>query len=51
VANLCNLASAAREFYQIGLSKNTTGISAYIPGIDDKTYLAKTYEEKIGRRA
>jgi hypothetical protein len=38
-----------REFYQIGLSANTTGISVYILGLDDKTYLAKTYGEKIGK--
>src|SRR6476620_2359452 len=38
-----------RDFYQIGLSANTTGISVYILGIDDKTYLAKTYGEKIGK--
>lgn len=40
---------ASREFYQIGLSANTTGISVYILGIDDKTYLSKTYGEKIGK--
>jgi hypothetical protein len=38
-----------REFYQIGISANKTGISVYILGIDDKTYLAKTYEKKIGK--
>ena len=38
-----------REFYQIGLSANTTGISVYIMGIKDKTYLAKTYGEKLGK--
>src|SRR5437764_7252586 len=38
-----------REFYQIGISANTTGISVYILGIDDKTYLAKTYGENIGK--
>jgi len=38
-----------REFYQIGLSANTTGISVYIMGINDKAYLAKTYEKKIGK--
>lgn len=38
-----------RDFYQIGLSANTTGISVYILGINDKTYLAKTYAEKIGK--
>jgi hypothetical protein len=38
-----------RDFYQIGLSANTTGISVYVLGIDDKTYLAKTYGKKIGK--
>ena len=38
-----------REFYQIGLSANKTGISIYILGIDDKTYLAKTYGRKLGK--
>jgi hypothetical protein len=38
-----------REFYQIGLSANTTGISVYILGISDKTYLAKTYAKKLGK--
>lgn len=38
-----------REFYQIGISTNKTGISVYILGINDKTYLAKTYAEKIGK--
>jgi hypothetical protein len=38
-----------REFYQIGLSANKTGISVYILGIDDKTYLAKAYGKKLGK--
>ncbi len=38
-----------REFYQIGLSANTTGISVYIMGIKDKTYLAQTYGKKLGK--
>jgi hypothetical protein len=38
-----------REFYQIGLSANTTGISVYILGLKDKTYLAKTYGKKLGK--
>ena len=38
-----------REFYQIGLSANTTGISVYILGINDKTFLAQTYGKKIGK--
>ncbi len=39
----------SREFYQIGLSANTTGISVYILGVKDKTYLSKTYGEKLGK--
>ena len=38
-----------REFYQIGLSANTIGISVYIMGITDKTYLPHTYGGKIGK--
>jgi hypothetical protein len=38
-----------KEFYQIGMSANTTGISVYILGIEDKTYLAQTYGKKIGK--
>ena len=37
------------EFYQIGLSANTAGISVYIMGLDDKTYLAETYGGKLGK--
>jgi hypothetical protein len=40
---------SSREFYQIGLSANTSGISVYIMGIDDKTYLAKRYGKEIGQ--
>ena len=39
----------SRDFYQIGISANKTGISVYIFAIKDKTYLAKTYESKIGK--
>ena len=38
-----------REFYQIGLSANTTGISVYIMGIEDKKYLTQTYGKKLGK--
>lgn len=38
-----------REFYQIGLSANKTGISIYILGIKDKTYLAQNYGKKLGK--
>jgi hypothetical protein len=38
-----------RDFYQIGLSANTTGISVYIMGIKDKKYLANTYGKNLGK--
>jgi hypothetical protein len=38
-----------REFYRVGLSANKTGISVYIMGLKDKTYLARTYSNKIGK--
>jgi hypothetical protein len=39
----------SRDFYRIGLSANTTGISLYIIGIDDKKYLAQAYGPKLGK--
>ncbi|UHO38877.1 DUF1801 domain-containing protein [Chryseobacterium capnotolerans] len=38
-----------KEFYRIGMSANTTGISVYIMGIDDKTYLSRTFGKEIGK--
>ena len=38
-----------KEFYQIGLSANTTGISVYILGIKDKAYLSKIYGKELGK--
>ena len=38
-----------REFYQIGLSANKTGISVYILGIEDKKFLAETYGKTLGK--
>jgi Domain of unknown function (DU1801) len=38
-----------REFYQIGVSANTSGISVYIMGIDDKKYLAETFGRDLGK--
>lgn len=40
---------SSREFYQIGLSANSTGISVYIMGINDKTYLPMKYGTRIGK--
>ncbi|MBK6485016.1 MAG: DUF1801 domain-containing protein [Chitinophagaceae bacterium] len=38
-----------KAFYQIGISPNTTGISVYIMGIKDKTYLQQTYGKRLGK--
>ena len=40
---------STREFYQIGMSANSTGISVYIMGLEDKTYLPSTYGGAIGK--
>jgi hypothetical protein len=40
---------STREFYQIGLSANKTGISVYIMGIKDKKYLAEAFGKDIGK--
>lgn len=40
---------SAREFYQVGLSGNTTGISVYIMGLEDKKYLLNTYGKTLGK--
>ena len=39
----------SRDFFQIGVSGNKTGISVYILGLKDKKYLAKTYGRKLGK--
>ena len=38
-----------KEFYQIGISANTTGISVYILGLEDKKYLAEAYGKELGK--
>lgn len=40
---------STREFYQIGISANTTGLSVYVMGLEDKTYMAKTFGPTIGK--
>jgi hypothetical protein len=37
------------EWFRIGISANTTGISVYILGIKDKTYLKQTYGKEFGK--
>jgi|ERR1041385_1399302 hypothetical protein len=38
-----------KEYFKIGLLANSTGISVHILGIEDKTYLAKTFGKKLGK--
>ena len=38
-----------KEFYQAGISANSTGISVYIMGLDDKKYLPGSYGKTIGK--
>ena len=40
---------ATREFYRVGLSANTTGISIYIMGLDDRKYLSQAYGPGLGK--
>jgi len=47
--NIKHADGTTKEFYQIGLSANTTGISVYIMGIKNKQYLANTYGKKLGK--
>lgn len=38
-----------REFYRVGISANTSGISIYIMGLSDKNFLAQTYGPTLGK--
>jgi hypothetical protein len=38
-----------REFYKIGLSANTFGLSVYVMGLKDKKYLSETYGSRLGK--
>ena len=40
---------STKDFYRVGISPNSTGISVFILGLSDKTYLAKTYGKAIGK--
>ncbi|MBD8900436.1 DUF1801 domain-containing protein [Rhodanobacter sp. DHG33] len=38
-----------KELFQIGISANSAGLSVYIMGMDDKTYLQKKFGDSIGK--
>ena len=42
-------AGKTREFYQVGLTATTSGISVYIMGIEDKKCLSETFGKDLGK--
>lgn len=40
---------SSKEFYRVGVSANSTGISVYIMGLDDKSFLMRTYGDTLGK--
>lgn len=40
---------ATKEFYRVGLSGNSTGISVYVLGLEDKSTLRESFGHKIGK--
>lgn len=40
---------STKEFFRIGLCANKTGISVYILGLSDKSFLMKTFGKKLGK--
>ncbi len=40
---------STKEFFQVGLSANKSGISVYILGLEDKTFLARTFGATLGK--
>jgi len=40
---------STKDFYRVGISANTNGISVYILGLADKQYLAERYGTSIGK--
>ena len=38
-----------RAFYQVGTSANTTGISVYVMGLNDRKALTEKFAKKIGK--
>ena len=40
---------STKEFFRIGLSANKSGISVYVLGLDDKSFLSKMIGDTIGK--
>ncbi len=39
----------SRDFYRVGMSANTSGISVYVMGLEDRKYLPETYGGRLGK--
>lgn len=39
----------SRDVFRLGLSANATGISLYLMGLEDKTYLPRTFGKTLGK--
>lgn len=40
---------SSREFFRVGISANTAGLSVYIMGLSDMTFLTRTYGQRLGK--
>jgi len=40
---------STREFYQVGLTAKSSGISVYILGVEDKNYLKENFGKDLGK--
>jgi hypothetical protein len=39
----------SRVFYKLGLTATTSGLSVYVMGLKDRTYLSRTYGSRLGK--
>ena len=49
VRNMKYADGRSREFHQAGISANSSGITVYIMGLDDRKYLSGKYAASIGK--
>ncbi|WP_309646053.1 DUF1801 domain-containing protein [Phenylobacterium sp.] len=48
-ATLSYADGGSKMFYKIGLSANSSGLSVYVMGLEDKTFLSGTYGSRLGK--
>ncbi|MXO59050.1 DUF1801 domain-containing protein [Altererythrobacter salegens] len=41
----------SKPFYRVGTSANTSGLSIYVMGLDDRKYLAEAFGGRLGKAA